>query len=414
MEFDSAQREALERLKSGNIICGDVGSGKSRTALAYYFVKECGGSFEPLYIPMQKPKDLYIITTAKKRDSLEWDQELTPFLLSRNKDEMFYDINIVIDSWNNIKKYTDVKDSFFIFDEQRLVGRGAWVKAFYKITGSGRYSNKPTNNHWILLSATPGDSWQDYIPVFVANGFYKTPTAFLERHAVFDRYSKYPKINKYCEEKHLQRLRSYILVDIRVVKKTTRHYFYQSVEYDKESFRKVMKDRWDIFKDKPIEDGAQLCYTLRKVVNMNPYRIEMVEDILDEHPKAIIFYNFDYELEMLRKMCEDNDILKAEWNGHVHEQLPIGDRWVYLVNYSAGAEGWNCITTDTIIFYSFNYSYKTTSQAAGRIDRRNTSFTDLYYYFIKTSSWIDRAIKKALDDKKTFNESRYLASYGLA
>jgi len=171
MKFDNCQREALERLKSGNILCGDVGSGKSRTALAYYFEKECGGSFEPLYSPMQNPKNLYIITTAKKRDSLEWDDELIPFHLSRNKD--LCDVDIVIDSWNNIKKYADVKNSFFIFDEQRLVGSGAWVTTFYKITGSGRYSNNQTGNHWILLSATPGDTWSDYIPVFVANKFYK-------------------------------------------------------------------------------------------------------------------------------------------------------------------------------------------------------------------------------------------------
>ena len=404
MEFDKAQMDALMRLRSGCILCGDVGSGKSRTALVYYFIKECGGRIWPSYSPMTKPRDLYIITTAKKRDSKEWEAEMAPFLLDG------YDIKIVVDSWNNIGKYRSVENSFFIFDEQRLVGSGSWVNSFYRLTGSGRYRTNKTGNDWILLSATPGDSWQDYIPVFVANKFYKTKTEFLERHAIYSHYTKYPKIDRYCEEKRLERLRAYILVNIETEKHTVRHVEYIRVDHDIDKLRKVMRDRWDIFKEEPITDGAQLCYCCRKVVNMNSNRILQVKQLLQDHPKTIIFYNFDYELDILRAMCEEMGYLKAEWNGHKHESLPKGDAWVYLVQYTAGAEGWNCITTDTTIFFSLNYSYKTTKQASGRIDRRNTPYVDLYYYFIYTTSWIDKAIKQALVHKKNFNEKRYLES----
>ena len=165
-----------------------------------------------------------------------------------------------------------------------------------------------------------------------------------------------------------------------------------------------MKDRWNIYKEEPIEDGSQLCPTLRRVVNENEDRVEATKELVERHKKVIIFYNFDYELELLRIMCKEIDIPYAEWNGHNHEQLPTGDRWVYLVQYSAGCEGWNCITTNVIIYYSLNYSYRMTMQAAGRIDRRNTSYIDLYYYFLKTNSWIDRAIMNALVNKKDFNE----------
>ena len=407
MEFDKAQMDALMQMRSGCILCGDVGSGKSRTALVYYFIRECGGRLWPSYSPMTKPKDLYIITTAKKRDGKEWEEEMIPFLLD------MYNIKIVVDSWNNLGKYRSVKNSFFIFDEQRLVGTGAWVSHFYKLTGSGRYRGSKTGNHWVLLSATPGDTWKDYIPVFVANGFYNTKTEFLSRHAVYNHYCKYPKIDKYIGEKRLLQLKSYILVNIKVEKHTIHHTEYICVDYDIENLRKVMKNRWDIFKDEPVTDGAQLCYVCRKVVNKNDNRIAKVQELLHEHPKAIIFYNFDYELEMLRDMCDRIGYLKAEWNGHKHEPLPKGDAWVYLVQYTAGAEGWNCITTDTTIFYSLSYSYKTTKQASGRIDRRNTPYVDLYYYFITTKSWIDKAIKQALIHKKNFNEKRYLESNGV-
>ena len=407
MEFDKAQMDALMRMRSGCILCGDVGSGKSRTALVYYFCRECGGRLWPTYSKMTKPRDLYIITTAKKRDSKEWEAEMAPFLLG------MYDIKIIVDSWNNIGKYRSVENSFFIFDEQRLVGSGAWVSHFYRLTGTGRYRHMTTGNHWVLLSATPGDTWSDYIPVFVANKFYNTKTDFLDRHAVYNHFSKYPKIDKYIGEKRLMQLKAYILVNIETEKHTIHHTEYIFVDYDIENLRKVMKERWDIFKDEPISDGSQLCYTCRKIVNMNSNRIEKVRELLQDHPKAIIFYNFDYELEMLRSMCEDMNYLKAEWNGHKHEELPKGDAWVYLVQYTAGAEGWNCITTDTTIFFSLNYSYKTTKQASGRIDRRNTPFVDLYYYFITTKSWIDKAIKQALVHKKNFNEKRYLDSNGV-
>ena len=159
------QLDAVRRMKNGCILCGGVGSGKSRTALAYYYLCEDGEIGTDEYVPMgDPPKDLYIITTARKRDTCEWEGELSPFLLSPNHEVNLYSNKVVIDSWNNIQKYAEVQNAFFIFDEQRVVGTGAWVKAFLRITKA---------NRWILLSATPGDTWQDYIPVFIANGFYK-------------------------------------------------------------------------------------------------------------------------------------------------------------------------------------------------------------------------------------------------
>ena len=131
-------------------------------------------------------------------------------------------------------------------------------------------------------------------------------------------------------------------------------------------------------------------------------------EIVEDHPKAIIFYNFDYELEILRNLYYGEDVEIAEWNGHKHQPIPRGDKWIYLVQYTAGAEGWNCITTDTIIFYSQNYSYKVLKQASGRIDRLNTPYTDLYYYHLVSKSGIDLAISRALKNKKQFNETRFV------
>ena len=410
MKFDKEQREALNKLKSGKILCGGVGSGKSRTALAYYFVKECEGEFEPEYKPMKKPKDLYIITTAKKRDEREWDNELAEFILTRNNDISIYPTKIVIDSWNNIGKYTDVENSFFISDEQRLVGSGAWVKAFFKITDSSVYYRRNHNNHWILLSDTPGDTWSDYIPVFVANKFYKNPTDFQVRHCVYERFSKYPRIKMYIGEKTLMAYRDALLVDIHMEKKTIRHCENVIVDYDQLIFKDAAKRRWNIFQDKPMKQVSELYSTLRRIVNENDNRVDALYDLYSKHKKIIVFYNFDYELELISKMCQDMGIEYSEWNGHQHQQIPDSDSWIYLVQYAAGSEGWNCVITDTIVFYSLSYSYKMTEQAMGRIDRRNTDYIDLYYYFLMTNSWIDKAIKKDLDRKKNFNEKRHFST----
>lgn len=403
IEFDIRQRDAVEKLKTGSILCGKVGSGKSRTALAYFFEKECGGLFQPFASDFDHPKDLYIITTAKKRDDKEWEEEIKAFGYS---EEQMKDIHIVIDSWNNIKKYTTSINSFFIFDEQRVVGKGAWVKAFYKITSSGPYKRHEQNNNWILLSATPGDRWDDYIPVFVANGFYRCRSDFLQQHAVYNPYTHFSKIEKFIGERRLLQLRDSILVDIPIEQKT-RDIQYVKVDYDRDLYKKVVKERWDIYKNEPIQNAAGYCYILRKVVNMNNNRLVALMNIFRSNRKLIIFYNFDYELDMLKKLAIVNKVPHAEWNGHKHEKIPISDSWMYFVQYSAGCEGWNCTETNAIVFYSLNYSYRITEQASGRIDRRDSKYDVLKYYYIITDAWIDRAIKKALDAKKTFNKTKY-------
>ena len=394
------QLDAVERLQTGSILCGGVGSDKSRTSLAYYFTQQ-GGQLNPYSRMRYKAKDLYIITTARKRDTLEWEGELIPFLISTDPKENELNGNkVVVDSWNNIGKYKNVSGAFFIFDEQRVVGSGAWVKSFLKIAES---------NDWILLSATPGDTWSDYIPVFIANGFYRNKTEFTREHIVYSQYAKFPKIDRYINTGRLIRLRNQILVDMDFERKTVAHHEDVYVQYDISTYKDVMRNRWDPFKNEPIQQASGLCYVLRRIVNSNESRQVALLRLFEKHPKMIVFYNFDYELDILKGIYYGDGVEVAEWNGHKHQPIPDAkSKWVYLVQYTAGAEGWNCITTDTIVFYSQNYSYKVMQQSAGRIDRLNTPFKDLYYYHIKSRSGIDLAISKALGQKKKFNESRWV------
>ena len=394
------QMDAVNKMTNGCILNGGVGRGKSRTGLYYYF-KEQGGSINPDYVPMKhKPKDLYIITTARKRDDLEWEGELVPFLLSTHPDQnVFYGNKVVVDSWNNIKKYSDISGAFFIFDEQRVVGSGAWVKSFLKIA---------RGNDWILLSATPGDTWSDYIPVFIANRFYKNKSEFLREHVVYSRFSKYPKIDRYLNTGRLVRLRNRILIDMDFTRHTIPHHEDVYCRYDISKYKDAIKTRWDPYKNEPIQQASGLCYILRRIVNEDESRQRALLEIFEQHPKMIVFYNFDYELDILKGIYYGDNCEIAEWNGHAHNPIPQSERWVYLVQYTAGCEGWNCIRTDTIVFYSQNYSYKVMEQASGRIDRLNTPFRDLYYYHLKSRSGIDLAISKALKEKKQFNERKFV------
>ena len=400
IELYDHQKKALAKMKNGCILNGGVGSGKSITSLAYYFTQQ-GGKLDPFEY-MRSPKDLYIITTARKRDTLEWQKDMLPFLMSTNpKHNKIYGNKIIVDSWNNIGKYSDISGAFFIFDEQRVVGSGTWVKAFLKIA---------RGNDWILLSATPGDKWEDYIPVFLANGFYKNKTEFTREHIVYSSYTKFPKVDRYLGIARLERLRDRILVDMDFDRKTVQHHEDVYVSYDIPKYKDAIRNRWNPYKNEPIEQASGLCYVLRRIVNEDISRQTALLDIVADHPRVIIFYNFDYELDILKNLVyiNDGDCLDiAEWNGHKHQPIPESDKWVYLVQYTAGAEGWNCIKTDTIIFYSQNYSYKIVQQATGRIDRLNTPYTDLYYYHLKSRSGIDLAISKALKEKKKFNETRW-------
>lgn len=405
IELYEHQKKAINELRDGCILCGGVGTGKSRTSLAYFY-KEMGGNlYSKNYSKMVKPLDLYIITTAKKRNSHEWEQELIPFGMHIDKtreklgNPFGYSNHIEIDSWNNIGKYKDVTGAFFIFDEQRVVGSGAWVKSFLKIA---------KHNRWILLSATPGDTWSDYIPVFIANGFYKNKTEFNYEHVVFSRFTNYPKIDKFINTGKLVRLRNRVLVDMPIVRKTVFHNEVVPCDYDKLAYKRIGGDRWNIFEDEPIETAAELCYTWRKLVNTDQDRIEKFKKLVETVPKSIVFYNFDYELDILKDALDEIGVEYHQWNGHKHQELPNGERWAYLVQYTAGCEGWNCITTNTIIFYSLNYSYKVMEQASGRINRLNTPFIDLYSYQLRSFSPIDNAIAKALKEKRKFNEGRFV------
>lgn len=392
------QLDAVKRMKNGCILCGGVGSGKSRTSLAYYYKEQEGRLGTDRYVNMRNPRDLYIITTARKRDTKEWEGELVPFLLTTNPDVAYYKNKVVVDSWNNIGKYKDVYGAFFIFDEQRVVGSGAWVKAFLNIA---------RKNKWILLSATPGDTWSDYIPVFVANGFYKNKTEFTREHIVYSRFTKYPKIDHFINTGKLIRYRNDILVTMDFNRPTISHHEDVFCSYDISKYKDASKTRWDPFKNEPIVNAAGLCYVWRKIVNTDESRQVALLELFEKHPKMIVFYNFNYELDILRGVFGNLECKIGEWNGQLHQPVPTGKSWVYLVQYTAGAEGWNCITTDTIVFWSQNYSYKVMQQAAGRIDRLNTKFINLYYYHLKSRSGIDLAISRALSQKRNFNEGRY-------
>lgn len=386
IELYDHQKEAVARLRNGNILVGDVGSGKSATSIAYYILHE-------------STRDLYIITTAKKRDSMDWEDELIEFRLGLNPEYNKNNVKVTIDSWNNIHKYQRVIGAFFIFDEQRVIGKGAWVKSFLRIARA---------NHWILLSATPGDTYEDYIPVFVANGFYRNRTEFLQQHAVYNPYTPYRKIEDFLDKRRLNFYRHQIVVRMKDTRQTKRIPVKVITDYDKTLYKTIWKDRWNPYDNEPITTAANVCYLLRRVVNSDQSRINKLHELLERHPKVIIFYNYDYELEILHNNLTLWNIPYSEWNGHRHEEIVTGDCWAYLVQYSAGAEAWNCIETNVIIFYSQTYSYKTKEQASGRIDRMNTPFHELYYYNMTSFAPIDVAISRSLQMKKNFNERLFV------
>lgn len=391
------QKNAMDSMRPGSVLCGGVGSGKSITSLSYFFTNICGGKIndDGSLEKMTNPIDLYIFTTAKKRDSMDWERECSHFLIGTRREDSMCNVKATVDSWNNIQKYSNLNGCFVIFDEQKVGGSGRWAKTFIKIA---------RNNKWVLLSATPGDTWTDYISIFVANGFYHNRTEFYKRHVIFSRFTTYPKIERFIDIEHLIKLKRSVVINMEYIHEINKHIIELRAGYDKKAFDAVWNDRWDIFKDGPIENASQLCYAARKICNSDPSRIEQLKYVLARHQRVIIFYNFNYELDIIRSVLDDVGINYTEWNGQKHEQILNSDRWCYLVQYTSGSEAWRCVKTNCILFYSQNYSYKTLIQSMGRIDAVNTRYKDLYYYIIISKSSIDTAIKRCLDNKKDFNE----------
>lgn len=370
------QEEALNKIKSGSILNGGVGSGKTITSLLFYKKN----------FPDRK---LFVITTAKKRDTGDWEEDASKVGVEIYK----------VDSWNNIKNYVWVEESFVIFDEQRAIGYSTWGRNFIKIA---------RRNKWVLLTATPGDTWMDYMTVFIANGFYRNKTDFEGQHVEYDPWVKFPKIKRYHNEGKLIRNRRQILVPMFFERNTVRHKQMIFSKYDSENYNKIMKDRWNIFEDKPIENASELLHCLRRVVAVDDDRIVNAKIIMDIHDRLIVFYNYNYERDILIRIAKDLDKEYYEWNGHAHQEIPDQEKWLYFVQYTSGAEGWNCITTNSIMFYSPNYSFKIMEQSEGRIDRINTPYTDLEYYYLRSKSGIDTDVFKAISKKKKFNESAWV------
>nr|DAQ91685.1 MAG TPA: Chromatin remodeling complex ATPase [Caudoviricetes sp.] len=383
------QYEACGKLKSGSILMGGVGSGKTYTSI-FWAASQYGVDF------FTEDRPLIVITTAMKRDLIErgadkpdWQQSLENCGIT----------NYIVDSWQNITKYEHIKNSVFIFDEQRVVGYGKWGKSFIRTCWK--------DNKWILLSATPGDVWMDYMTVFIANRFYRNKTDFTSRHVVWDPYVKFPKVKKYIGTAVLEKYRNQIVVPMKDNRKTIRHRDYIYTEYDSFALDTLAKTRWNPYTDEPILNVAEYTQLVRRIVNTDPSRVRKAENYILRHNKTIVFYNFNYELDILKGICEKHNLLYKEWNGKKHEHIPNEDKWVYLVQYTAGAEGWNCITANSILFYSVNYSYRKMEQAEGRIDRSNTKFTDLYYTYLTSLSKVDKDILKAVKDKKRFTEAAW-------
>lgn len=369
------QAQAIPQMHDGCILVAGVGSGKSVTALTYYTL-------------INPTKKIVVITTAKKRDSGEWFADAMSMSL-RNE--------LIVDSWNNIANYVGM-NAFFIFDEQRVVGKGAWVDSFLKIAA---------DNHWILLSATPADTWMDLVPVFIANGFYRNKTDFNTAHVKFSRFTKYPKVDGYYDEHILRGYRDQVYVEMPFEKTAVRHEHIIPVEFDRDEERMLYVERWNKDEERPLKDAGEMMRLMRKSANSHWSRYEAIKSLSKEHPRLIVYYNHTYELEILRCLHTELDIPVAEWNGQNHQDIPLGDRWIYLVQYLAGAEGWNCTRTNAIAFYSLPYSYRQLEQAMGRIDRLNTTYTDLHYYILKSRAIIDQGIWKALHRKKNFQASAF-------
>ena len=385
IELFDHQKEAVEKLRSGSLLVGGTGSGKSLTALWFYYTTICGGKIrrDNIY-PMKRQKDLYIITTAKKRDDGDWEKELSVLRIT----------SATVDSWNNIKKYQNVRDAFFIFDEQRVVGYGTWSKTFINIS---------KNNLWILLSATPGDALIDYAPVLIANGFYKNITEFRQKHVIYSRFTNYPKIERYINTHTLiPRIKS-IIVRLKYEKRTKTHDEYVKVYFDKDKIDEVIKTKWNPYEDRPIRNASEYALVLRRITNSDRTRWEALLEITVQFKKVIVFYTFNYELELIKRALMSEDIPFSEYNGHKHEDILDEERWAYLVQFNSGSEAWECIETNVMIFFSLNHSYKMMTQAKGRIDRLNTPFDEMWYFYLVSDSIIDKHIKGCLSKKQDFN-----------
>lgn len=393
------QEKILNKSKENYLFHLGTGTGKTIIALHHY-------------IKYSYPLDLIIIAPAVKVKEGGWDREIKFVFNELGLEMPKYEVV----SYSKLKKYV-AKKGHYIFDECHYIKNSTSLR--------GKISKELVKKYatcFSLLSATPASKWEEWCNYFILWGICKNKTEFYKRYVVMGR-QRYGSIefntvvgyqNTELLKEHIKRRTSkkYTVNDMVEMPDLIEQYieFKCSSEYKKIKNDRIMESNGSIIK---LDTISKLYSTLRQQANITD-KLEYLEYIINsnEEDNVLIFYNFNYEKDMIinylksKKIKVDYIINGVTKNYPIKENFELINNTVTLVQIQAGGTGIELTYINKVVYFSPTYSYQDYIQSIGRAYRNGQENKVLVYKF-KVLNSIETDIWECLERKEDFNERLY-------
>ena len=282
-------------------------------------------------------------------------------------------------------------------------------------------SLKPS--HTILLSGTPTDGKYEFLySQLRLLGWKITKTAYYNRYIKTELRSyggpMFRVVTGYKNVSELKaKLKEYgaVFAKAEEVIKLPEKKFIKEYSTVSSDYKKFMKDRVIKIDDKELTGDSTLSKRLYARMLCSAYSKDKISRLIDlvnsTSDRVIIFYNFNTELEALRKVLFDRPISIV--NGQVKDlkEYENNDNSVTLIQYQAGAMGLNLQKANRIIYFSLPERSELFEQSKARICRIGQE-KQCYYHIMMCHKSVEEKIYECLLMRKDYTDELFRKEFG--
>lgn len=308
-----------------------------------------------------------------------------------------------------------LKDFTMMLDESSMIKNETAKRTKFIL------SLKPS--HTILLSGTPTDGKYEFLySQLRLLGWKITKTAYYNRYIKTELRSyggpTFRVVTGYKNVSELKaKLKEYgaVFAKAEEVIKLPEKKFIKEYSTVSSDYKKFMKDRVIKIDDKELTGDSTLSKRLYARMLCSAYSKDKISRLIDlvnsTSDRVIIFYNFNTELEALRKVLFDRPISIV--NGQIKDLKAYenNDNSVTLIQYQAGAMGLNLQKANRIIYFSLPERSELFEQSKARICRIGQE-KQCYYHIMMCHKSVEEKIYECLLMRKDYTDELFRKEFG--
>lgn len=308
-----------------------------------------------------------------------------------------------------------LKDFTMMLDESSMIKNETAKRTKFIL------SLKPS--HTILLSGTPTDGKYEFLySQLRLLGWKITKTAYYNRYIKTELRSyggpMFRVVTGYKNVSELKaKLKEYgaVFAKAEEVIKLPEKKFIKEYSTVSSDYKKFMKDRVIKIDDKELTGDSTLSKRLYARMLCSAYSKDKISRLIDlvnsTSDRVIIFYNFNTELEALRKVLFDRPISIV--NGQIKDLKAYenNDNSVTLIQYQAGAMGLNLQKANRIIYFSLPERSELFEQSKARICRIGQE-KQCYYHIMMCHKSVEEKIYECLLMRKDYTDELFRKEFG--